>query len=87
MFERNDFNVQAHNRNPVMLVDEVSTIEYFIGTSWNRADQSKPTWRIQRIWKVGNVWHFGFPRHVEIGTGNQDFVWIWDSRYGYTYLP
>lgn len=80
-----EYNVQEHNRDAVILIDELSATEFYIGTSWNRANQSKPTWKIKRIWKVGSVWHFGFP--VEDGKydGNQDFKWVWDDRYGYSY--
>jgi hypothetical protein len=89
MFERNDFNVQSHNRDAVMLVDEISATEYYIGTSWNLADQSRPTWRIKKIWKDGSVWRFEFPRHTDplVNTGNQDFVWVWNNRLSYTYVP
>jgi hypothetical protein len=72
-------NVESHNIFPVMLVDEVSSTEYYIGISKNFNNQSKPNWQIKRIWKVGNVWNFGFPN------GNQGFKWIWDIRYDYTY--
>lgn len=48
-----EYNVQERNKDAVMLVDELTSTEYYIGISWNRADQSKPTWRIKRIWKVG----------------------------------
>ena len=57
-----EYNTQERNKDAVMLVDELTSTEYYVGISWNRADQSKPTWRIKRIWKVGTVWHFGFPQ-------------------------
>jgi len=74
-----DINVQDHVRDPLMLVDEVSSIEYFVGISKSFADESKSNWRIKRIWKIGNVWKFGFPN------GDQQFKYVWDDRYGYTY--
>jgi len=82
-----EYNTQERNRDAVMLVDELTSTEYYIGISWNRADQSKPTWRIKRIWKIGTVWHFGFPLEDPKHDGNQEFKWVWDNRYGYTYAP
>jgi hypothetical protein len=66
-------------QDPIMLVDEMSAVEYFVGTSNNFNDAGKPTWRIRRIWKIGSVWRFGYP------DGNQGFKYVWDDRYGYTY--
>jgi hypothetical protein len=74
-----DFSTQFHNIFPVMLVDEVSSEEFYIGISKRHNDQSKPDWQIKRIWKVGTVWNFGFP------DGKQDFKFIWDNRLSYTY--
>ena len=74
-----DMNIQQYNYHPVVLIDELSDVEFYIGYSRNFNNQSKPNWQIKRIWKVGTVWHFGFPN------GNQDFKWIWDERYGYSY--
>jgi len=68
-----EYNVQEHNKDAVMLVDELTSTEYYIGTSINRADQSKSTWRIKRIWKIGTVWHFGFPQPNPKYDGNQEF--------------
>jgi len=74
-----DINVQQHNYDPIMLVDESSATEYYVGTSRNSSNPSAENWRIKRIWKIGNVWKFGFPN------GDQSFKFIWDDRYGYTY--
>ena len=52
---------------PPMLIDEVSSTEYYIGVSRNGSDTSKSFWRIQKIWKIGNIWNFGYP------DGDQDF--------------
>ena len=82
-----EYNVQERNKDAVMLVDELTSTEYYIGISWNRADQSKPTWRIKRIWKVGTVWHFGFPQPDPKHDGNQEVKWVGDERYSYTYAP
>jgi len=65
--------------NHYMLVDEVSTTLYYVGTSKNSTDTSKPNWRIKKIWKIGNVWHFRFPN------GNEDFKFVWNNRTSYTY--
>jgi hypothetical protein len=75
----NDFNVQDRVRDPIMLIDELSATEYYIGISNNFKDPSKPHWRIRRIWKIGSVWHFGYP------DGKQDFKYVWDDRLSYTY--
>jgi hypothetical protein len=72
-------NVEHHIVKPPMLVDEVSDTEYYIGTSRRFSEQTDKKWRIQRIWKVGSVWYFGYP------DGDQSFNYIWASRYGYTY--
>lgn len=72
-------NVQQHNYDPIMLVDESTATEYYVGVSNNTSNPSAATWRIKRIWKIGNVWKFGFP------DGDQKFKFIWDDRYGYTY--
>ena len=74
-----DFNVQQHNIDQIMLVDERSSIEYYIGMSNNFKDPSKSSWRIKRILKIGNVWKFEFPE------GNQEFKYIWDERLNYSY--
>lgn len=70
---------QQHKIENILLVDELSDTEYYVGTSANFSDPAKDNWRIKRIWKVGNVWRFEFP------DGNQDFKWVWDDRLSYTY--
>ena len=72
-------NVEHHVVKPPMLVDEVSDTEYYIGTSRRFSEQTDEKWRVQRIWKVGNVWNFGYP------DGDQSFRYVWADRYGYTY--
>ena len=72
-------NVTHHNIKPPMLVDEVSATEYYIGTSRRFSDTGDNKWRIQRIWKVGSVWNFGYPN------GDQSFVFSWANRFTYTY--
>jgi hypothetical protein len=75
----NSNNVFAHNIEAPLLVDELSDTEYYIGYSKNTRYVNKANWRIKRIWKVGNVWNFGFPE------GNQGFEFVWDERDSYTY--
>jgi hypothetical protein len=58
----------SHKHEAPLLVDEVSSTEYYVGQSKNTPNIYKDNWRIKRIWKVGNVWNFGFP------DGNQDFI-------------
>lgn len=74
-----NFDVQAINIEPPVLIDETSATEYYIGTSINDRNMGRPYWKIKRIWKIGNVWKSGFPN------GNQDFKFIWDDRYTYVY--
>ena len=69
----------SHNHEAPLLVDEVSSTEFYIGESDNTHNIFEGNWRIKRIWKVGNVWNFGFP------DGNQDYIWEWDKRDTYTY--
>jgi len=69
----------SHNIEAPLLVDEISSIEYYIGKSKNTKMQDKSNWQIKRIWKVGNVWNFGFPN------GIQEFIFNWDERDTYTY--
>ena len=70
---------QQHDIENILLVDELSDTEYYIGVSNNFSDPAKANWKIKRIWKVGNVWKFEFPN------GSQEFKWIWDDRLSYSY--
>lgn len=72
-------NVFYHNIEAPLLVDEISSTEYYVGQSDNTRLIGEGNWRIKRIWKVGNVWNFGFPN------GNQGFIFDWDIRDSYTY--
>lgn len=67
------------DRTHYMLIDEVTTTLYYIGWSKNGTDASKHNWRIKKIWKIGTVWHFGFPN------GDEDFNYVWNNRAGYSY--
>lgn len=79
MAQGTEINTYQHKLEAPMLVDEVSSTEYYIGESDNTKNIGKDNWRIKRIWKVGSVWNFGFP------DGNQDYIFIWDDRDTYTY--
>jgi hypothetical protein len=71
--------INQHNINAPYLVDEVSDIEFYIGKSQNTSNPSEPKWRIQKIWKIGTIWNFGFP------DGDQNYKFKWSERFGYTY--
>ena len=79
MAKGTEINILQHNIEAPLLVDEVSSTEYYIGESKNTSNIYRDNWRIKRIWKVGNVWNFGFPN------GNQDFIFQWELRDTYTY--
>jgi hypothetical protein len=75
-----DFNIQSFTIEPITLIDEVSSEEFYIGTSINGRNTSKATWRIKKIWKDVTVWKVEFP------DGDQSYKYIWDNRLsGYTY--
>ena len=75
----NNINTQVDVYDPVMLVDELSSTEYYVGWSRNTSDPAKGNWRIKRIVQIGSVWRFEFP------DGRQDFNYIWDNRLSYSY--
>jgi hypothetical protein len=66
---------------PIMLVDENSATEYYIGISKSFRDTSMAIWQIRKVRKSGNVWYV-----AEYPNGDQDFKYIWNNRIGYTYL-
>jgi len=65
---------------PFVLVDEVSTTEYYVGTSNNGSITSGEIWQIKRIIKQGNVWSL-----AEYPNGSQEFSFVWEDRAGYSY--
>lgn len=74
-------NQYTYNIEPIQLIDEVSSTEFYIGLSNNGRDTSKEIWKINKITKNGNVWNISqFPN------GSQKFEFIWDNRATYTYL-
>lgn len=74
-----DINLQSYKVDPVMLVDEISSTEYYIGISRNTKDQTKQHWKIRKIWKDGTTWRFEYPN------GDQRFQFVWNDRLSYTY--
>jgi len=74
-----DSNVQSPNIEPITLIDEVSSEEFYIGTSINGGNTSKATWRIKKIWKDVTVWKVEFP------DGDQSYNYVWDDRIS-TYI-
>jgi len=74
-----NYNSQPHNIEPIKLIDEISTTEFYIGTSKNEGNTGKAIWQIKKIWKIGNVWNFGFPN------AEQGFKFIWNNRNNGTY--
>lgn len=74
-----DINTQQYNAEQIMIVDEISSTEIYIGTSDNSSDFSAANWKIKRILKTGSVWKFEFP------DGNQEFKWVWSDKLTYSY--
>ena len=72
-------SVQSIFIEPTILIDEASTIDFYIGVSNSFSDPAQPNWRIKRIYKVGNVWKQGYP------DGDQHFIFVWDLRPTYVY--
>jgi len=79
LFNETQINLQSYKIDPVTLVDEVSSTEYYIGISHNTKDESRPNWKIKKIWKDGTTWRFEYP------DGRQEFKFIWSDRLSYTY--
>lgn len=74
-----DFNIQSSNVEPITLIDEYSSEEFFIGISINGRSTSKSIWKIKKIWKDGTIWKVEFP------DGDQSFIYVWDNRNDGTY--
>jgi hypothetical protein len=72
-------NPQFYSPDVSILIDEVSSTEYYIGTSNGFKDGSVASWSIKKIWQDGTVWKTQFP------DGDQSFKFIWNGRSGYTY--
>lgn len=72
-------NIETHNIETVMLVDELSSTEIYIGQSDNGGNIDASNWKIKKILQVGSVWTFTFPN------GEQKFEFIWSQRFSYTY--
>lgn len=67
-------STQAINIEPSVLIDVVSSIEFYIGTSKSFNNPSVANWRIKKIWQIGTVWMSGY------ADGDQGFNSIWDDR-------
>jgi hypothetical protein len=68
-----------YNFEPSMIIDEVSTEEYYIGTTNNSKREFASNWKIKKAWKIGTLWHFGFPN------GDQAYKYVWNDRFDYHY--
>jgi len=79
MLENSNINLQAINIEPHILILELSSTEYYIGTSKSFSDPAKSNWRIKRIVRISGVWNFQYPN------GDQDFKFIWDDKLLYSY--
>lgn len=76
-----DFSVDSYKVEPITLVQEFSSTEYYIGVSRNGWDTSKAHWQIRRILKTGSTWAVTlYP------DGDQSFKYIWDDRLSYLYV-
>jgi hypothetical protein len=85
MSDFNNFNDSYNGQppaaiEPIMLVDQFSPGEIYIGISVNGNDGAAPVWKIKKILLDGTVWKFQFPN------GDQSYSFVWDDRIsGYTY--
>ena len=76
-----DMNVQFPKIEPITLIDEVSSTEFYIGISKSGNSPNRPIWQIKKILKTGNVWNVTlYPN------GNQTSGYAWSGRTGYSYL-
>ena len=76
-----DMNVQFPKIEPITLIDEVSSTEFYIGVSGRGNNPNKAMWKIKKILKTGNVWDVTlYPN------GDQTFSYVWSGRTGYSYL-
>jgi hypothetical protein len=80
MMDLSDGNVQTVNIEPILLIDNLSEFEVYVGYSNKNNNQTKPNWRIKRFTNVDGIHHFGFPN------GNQNFEFIWNDRFTYNYF-
>jgi len=84
---KKDFNMGNLIENPIsnivvtpnMVIDELSSTEFYIGTSTNSKAYGASNWSIKRIWKIGSVWSIGYPN------GEQTNKFVWNNRTGYSY--
>ena len=76
----NEFNSDTYKVQPVTVVDEKSSSEYYIGISNNGKGMDEPVWQIKRIVKSGNVWDLS-----QYPNDDQSFSFVWNDRLSYTY--
>jgi hypothetical protein len=74
-----DLNAQSINIEPYLLIDQLSTTEFYIGTSKSFKTQSAENWRIKKIYQSGTIWIIAYPN------GDQGFNYKWSDRLTYTY--
>ena len=72
-------NQQLPVFEPIQIFDGLTGTTRYVGTTLTFTDTAAPLWRIQKIWEDSGIWYSGFP------DGIQDFVYVWNSRAGYTY--
>ena len=77
----NDNNSQYQNIQPIKLIDEHSTTEFYIGTSNNGNYTSRAIWQIKKISKTSSVWNV-----TQFPDGDQLFGYVWNDRLTYDYV-
>lgn len=76
-----DMNVRLDPIEPIILIDEISSTEYYIGVSNNGKFRGKAIWKIKKMIKNGTEWDITlFPN------GKQSYEFVWDDRTTYTYV-
>lgn len=76
-----DFNIDSFNVEPIILIQEFSSTEYYVDVSRNGRDTSKANWQIRRIVKTGAIWAV-----TQYPDGDQSFKYVWDDRLSYQYI-
>jgi len=79
MVQSTDINGQVFNLEPILLIDNLSDNEVYIGTSRGLRIENKTIWRIKRYTNVNGIRKFAYPN------GKQDFNYVWNDRFTYNY--
>jgi len=79
MVQSSDFNSQVFNVEPTRIIDNLSDIEVYIGTSSGLRIESEAIWRIKRYVNINGIRKFAYPN------GKQDFNYVWKDRFTYNY--